>query len=67
VNSVSKSVYRYVLAGSKAGEVGSDSGEAFWKLDGDPSDRLNRYVLLSDTVDTIKLYGFNVLFSLDKQ
>ncbi|XBH77477.1 hypothetical protein VPH35_103952 [Triticum aestivum] len=26
---------------SKAGEVGSDSGEAFWKLDGDPSDRLN--------------------------
>ncbi|KAF7083828.1 hypothetical protein CFC21_087577 [Triticum aestivum] len=28
---------------SKAGEVGNDSGEAFWKLDGDPSDRLNRW------------------------
>ncbi|KAI4977894.1 uncharacterized protein LOC123402609 isoform X2 [Hordeum vulgare subsp. vulgare] len=28
---------------SKAGEVGSDSGEAFWKINGDHSDRLNRW------------------------
>lgn len=63
MNSITtKSVYRYVLADSKAGEVGSDSGEAFWKLDGDPSDRLNRHVLLSDTVDTIKLWFQCALF-----